>query len=333
MQFDSVQSDGGGASPLIAYLVLAHADPVHFGRLLRRLSDPRVRFIVHVDAKARQDAFERAAASVPNVVFVSDRVRVRWAAFSMVEAMLRLIEVGLAATDERCSHFVLLSGADYPIAPNDRILDVLQREPRRQYLRRFDILACGDARQIRRVRGHHFREWADRHTIWRKPLFALERALDLFPRRMPQQLRMTSGSQWWALSRDFAAYCAKTARADPSFCASFRQMFAPDEIFFHTILDNSPYADQAEPIEPYLDVTALGGPWQYGNLHFLNAIEPIRTAEEARAIFSSHGDKLFARKFLSAVSAEALDTIDRAIDGELGRAGSIGGTSRADVST
>jgi hypothetical protein len=317
MQPAATSNEGSRASPKLAYLILAHSDPVHFERLLRRLADPQVQFVVHVDAKARQDDFERAAAHTCNVVFVSSRVHVMWAGFSMVEAMLRLIETSLTVTDRAYSHFILLSGADYPIAPNEAIIQTLLNRPQHQYLRRFDILACGDARQIRRVRGHHFREWADRHTFWRKPLFVFERSLDLWPRRMPDGLKITSGSQWWAITRDFAAFCADFARANPAFCALFRRMFAPDEIFFHTLLDNSPFVDQAEPIEPYLDVTELGGPWRYGNLHYLNAIEPVRGADEAEQILSRHPDKLFARKFHSAVSGAALDTIDRWLDRKL----------------
>lgn len=302
----------------VAYLVLVHSDPQHFARLLDRLDDPRIVFVVHVDAKADANAFQQAAKGRANVVFVRGRVRVMWAAYSMVEAMLRLVETGLSVTGPSCSHFVVLSGADYPVASNDRIIARLAANPDRQFIRRFDMLKSGDARQIWRVRGYHFRELADRHTFWRKPLFGIEMLLKAKPRRLPQNLVLTSGSQWFAITRAFAEFCATFARANPAFTALFRTMFAPDEIFFHTLLDNSPFAAQAAPIEPYLNVTELGGPWLYGNLHFLNAIEPIRTADEARRILDENSDVLFARKFNSTESRAALDAIDHWIDADTG---------------
>ena len=36
----------------VAYVVLAHSDPALFGRLMRRLDDPRALAFVHVDGKA-----------------------------------------------------------------------------------------------------------------------------------------------------------------------------------------------------------------------------------------------------------------------------------------
>ncbi|GJE40465.1 beta-1,6-N-acetylglucosaminyltransferase [Methylobacterium persicinum] len=301
--------------PKLAYIILAHSDAPHFERLIRRLNDPRVAFFVHIDAKADLAPFQKAASGFPNVVFVNDRVRVMWAAFSQVESTLRAFRTALAHTDGSCSHFVVLSGADYPIATNDEILERFAAHPRHEFIRRFDLLSCGDHRQRQRVLGWHFRELADRFTWQRKPLFVFETLLRFLPKRVPKNLVFASGSNWIALTRDCAKYCVDYSERHPELAKLMRTSFATDEIYFHTIVHNSKFAEQAGPLEPYLDVTELGGPWKYGNVHFLNPIKTIEGAQEAETILRDYPTMLFARKFSSTLSRDALARIDDHLDG------------------
>ena len=74
----------------VAYVVLTHKNPRQVGRLLRRLSTDRSRFLVHVDRRAGRavDAdMRRHAAAVPRVQFLRRR-RCFWAGFGMVRATL-----------------------------------------------------------------------------------------------------------------------------------------------------------------------------------------------------------------------------------------------------
>lgn len=296
----------------VAYVVLAHSDPALFGRLMRRLDDPRAAFFVHVDGKAPLEPFRRAVAGLERVHFVEDRMRVMWAGFSQVESTLLSIEAAIAGTGPDCSHVVVISGADYPLAGNDEILDFFARHRGRQFIRRFAVMDSGDARQLWRLRGRHFREWADRFTPQRKPLRALEQVLRLFPRRVPEGTTFAVGSNWVALTRDCAVHCVERARRDRALVDFFRPAFGPDEMFLHTLVENSPFAAEADPIEPYVDITRIGGPFHYGNVHALTPNVPVRSAAEAEAILAGRGTKLFTRKFSSAASAAALDRLDAA---------------------
>ena len=162
-----------GGTTRVADVVLAHSDPAHFGRLMRRLDDPRTAAFVHVDAKADLAPFRREASGLDGVHFVQDPVRVMWAGFSQVESTLRSLEAAIAATDKSCSHIVVMSGADHPLTGNDEILDFFAQNRGRQFIRRFDVRSCGNARQVRRLRGRHFRGWAARFTPQRTPPYAL----------------------------------------------------------------------------------------------------------------------------------------------------------------
>ena len=280
---------------------------------MRRLDDPRTAAFVHVDGKVAAEPFMRAVAGLDRVRFVENRVRVMWAGFSQVESTLLALEAALAGTDESCSHIVVLSGADYPLAGNDEILAFFAANVGRQFIRRFAVMESGDARQLRRLEGRHFREWADRFTLRRKPLYLLERLLALRPRRVPGDTVFALGSNWVALTRDCAQYCVSRARQDKKLVDFFRPTFGPDEMFLHTLVENSPFAAEADPVEPYVDITRIGGPFHYGNVHALVPKVPVRTAEEARAILAKRGAKLFTRKFSSEGSKAALDALDRAV--------------------
>lgn len=298
----------------IAYIVLAHSDPRLFGRLMRRLDDPRVVAFVHVDGKTALEPFQREVEDLQSVRFVTPRQKVMWAGFSQVESTLLSMRAAIAGTGENCTHFVVLSGADYPLACNDEILGLFAANAGRQFIRRFAVSESGDPRQLWRIRGRHFREWADRFTPQRKPLYALEQFLRLFPRRVPEGVTFALGSNWVAITRDCARYCVERASTDTALVAFFRPTFGPDEMFLHTLVENSPFAAEADPIEPYVDITKIGGPFHYGNVHALVPKVPVRTAGEAEAILRSRGTRLFTRKFSSTASEEALEVLDRAVN-------------------
>jgi hypothetical protein len=279
---------------------------------MHRLNHRDAAAFVHLDKKSSLAPFEEQVRTLPNVHFLPNRIHVMWAGFSQCESTLLTFEAALAATDERCTHFVVISGADYPLASNREILDFFAQRPRQQFIRRFDLMASGDSHQTWRIRGRFFREWADRFTWKRRPLFVIERFLRLFPRRLPDGVRFAAGSNWVALTRDCAAYCVEKARSDRRLVNFFRPAFGPDELFLHTLVENSPFVDQASPIEPYVDISKIGGPFAYGNVHALTPKVPITTAEDAEAILASRGEKLFTRKLSSARSQAALDVFDKA---------------------
>ena len=305
------------SAPSISYLILAHEDPQQLRTLLERLSTESARCYVHVDAKAELAPFRRAAAGIPHVRFCERPIEVTWAGFSVVEATLRLMETALADHDNR-GHFVLLSGADYPIATNGEIFSFFAKHPQRQFIRRFPILEADDVQRWK-VRGRHFRELAPRYSWGRLPLFALERALRSVPRSLPKEWPLMGGSQWWALTSDCARYCVEFARGRPDVLRFFRRVFAPDEIFFHTVVHQSPFALSADPVETFVDVvTKSGSLAYYANLHHLPGTT-IATLDDVRDALQARPGKLFARKFSSGVSAGAIRLLENELDGAKSR--------------
>ena len=271
-------------------------------------------FFVHLDAKTQAKAFFDEVKAVNGVHFVSPRLRVMWAAFSQVESTLLTIKSALNSTTSCCTHMVIISGADYPLTNNSEIIDFFQANKKKQFIRRFLLINSDDARQMWRVRGTHFRELADRFTHKRKIFYLLEQIMKLNPKPIPADFEIALGSNWVALTRECASYCVNEAEKNTFLSAYFRHAFGPDEMFLHTIVQNSSFVSEADPVEPYFDITTPGGPFYYGNVHALVPKVPITSQSEAERILENRNGKLFTRKLSSAHSEEALSCFDRAIE-------------------
>src|SRR3954454_5957636 len=96
----------------IAYLILAHENPRLLSRTIAALSNSESRFFVHIDRKS--DLADFIAVGADNVSFSANRIPVYWAEYSMVEAILLLMQQSIG-DPMHFDYFVLLSGSDYPI--------------------------------------------------------------------------------------------------------------------------------------------------------------------------------------------------------------------------
>ena len=121
--------------------------------------------------------------------------------------------------------------------------------------------------------------------------------LPLIRRRFPQGYEPYGGSAFWALSAPALEYVHRFVRDNPSFVRFFRHVLIPDEIFFQTILLNSPLRDATlnEQLH-YVD-------WSGGGAH-----PATLGAADVEPMLAS--GKLFARKFDPA-DTEVLDSLDR----------------------
>jgi hypothetical protein len=63
-------------------------------------------------------------------------------------------------------------------------------------------------------------------------------------RRLPDGLQPWGGSSWWALSRGCAAMLLERVERDPGLLRFFRRVACPDEMFFQTLVMNSPFRER-----------------------------------------------------------------------------------------
>lgn len=277
----------------IAYLLPVHRGPTQVVRLLRRLATDDAVFVLHVDAragKAVEDEIARGVVDLPSVAFVQ-RHRCYWGGFGMVRATLECLR-HLVEHDVAFDHAVLVSGQDYPLRPARELERFFAGAEGRSYL---------DFFPLPRADGWGARGGLDRIEDWH---LIRRRALHLRlprPRRIPGGLAPFGGSAWWSLARPLAAYVDAQVREHPELPRFFEHALHPSELFFQTVVMNSPHA----------------GSVVNESLRFVrwanDARNPVTlTAADVAGLLGS--GKLFARKFDAGVDAGALDLLDAHLD-------------------
>jgi hypothetical protein len=288
----------------IAYIVLSHILPEQTLRLVLRLNTDESSFFIHVDKKSDDRQFHWLAAelrTLPNVHFLS-RHKCYWGNFGHVRASLKGIE---AIFEQRrpFDYAILLTGMDYPIKSNAQIRTLLTDLNDKSFLSNFPL-------PTERWRNGGM----DRLESWHLHVANFDIIIPANPRydyRMASQrvilgpslsikrrvnggLVPYGGSSYWSLSRECVEYIRGFLRRNPAYVRFFEYVNIPDEIFFQTILMNSPLRDRlVNQSSTYINWTRPRVPLGRGDLETL-----------------MNCPHLFARKFDVRKDAEILDLLD-----------------------
>lgn len=290
----------------IAFLILAHTDPVQVGRLCRAL-DYRARIFVHLDAKV--DIYPFLAQPLPDsVTFIEDRVRVSWAAYSQVEATLRLMRAALDCGHD-FSHLVMLSGLDYLIKPMATLHEYFYRHSGHEFIRFVDATQT------------HYRVYFD-HYWFLEANPVLPRKLDRairhgFGRALRPFLRKPKpasigkvcwGSAYWALTPECAGFILDFSARETAFVRWASSSFAVDEHFFHTIIGNSDYCAASDGFFPYQGNKT----YRMASLHQVHeSMRKIYTEVDFDELRNSN--KFFVRKIVSGQSDRLVERLNAEI--------------------
>ncbi|HSK16940.1 MAG TPA: beta-1,6-N-acetylglucosaminyltransferase [Gaiellaceae bacterium] len=291
---------GPGAPPAtLAYIISAYKLPDQLIRLVRRLDTETSSFFVHVDRKTDDDTYRRMTeplSGLDNVHFL-ERHRCHYGGFGHVEATIKGIRE-LFRRGIPFDHVLLLTGQDYPIASNRRIGAFFREHEGLSFMTHFPLPS--DEWQeggMDRIESWHVRLGS--HYV-RIPGIRAR-----FGRGYPAGLRPFGGSAYWCLSRECTEFVHRFLGDARSYVRFFRFVDVPDEIFFQTILLNSPLRDAIVNDDlRYLE-------WRHPEVAGGPAV--LRRADFENIMSSG---KLFARKFDATEDAEILDLIDVAIRDE-----------------
>ncbi len=297
----------------IAYLILAHQNPRHLGRLIGRLSSPSVAFFIHVDKKSPVDAFTYIRGE--NVHFMRRRKAVHWGDFSIVEATVLLLRAALAH-EPRLERFVLLSGADYPLRSTGYIDDFFDQHREAEFMSLVPMPSEEQHKPLSWLTRYKPRPGAPNvNVLIRKALVrcgAIPKERDF--RARLQDLVPYGGSTWWALSRRACEYIMDFIEHKPEVVRFFRHTHCPDETLFHTVLGNSEFLHRILPEVTYADWTAGGASPALISERHLDRFSPARRGRSG--VGARSGEALFARKF-SDESTEIAERLRKLIeDGE-----------------
>ncbi len=209
---------------MIAYFLLVHRFPEQFKRMFRAIYAPGNIYLVHIDKSSGPALAADIAAflSPYQGAEVLPARKALWGGYSLVDAELRGMQ-RLLEIDPDWTHYINLSGQDFPLKSQGYIQAFLAAHPETQFIRHADQAKVRPD-TMNRV-SSVFLELFGR--IWRTGI----------PRKLPRGVVPFIGTQWKIVSRAFCEHACHAPAAN-RLKQFYRRSLIADEGFFQTVLMN-----------------------------------------------------------------------------------------------
>jgi hypothetical protein len=286
----------------IAFVLLCHKDPEGIVAQAGRLTAGGDCVAIHFDGRSPAADFARlreGLADNPGVVFARRRVNCGWGEWSLVEATLEAVRAAADAFPD-ATHFYMLSGDCEAIKSAEyahRFLDAEEAD----YIESFDFFESDwiktGIKEERLIYRHLFNERRRKRLFYAS--LEAQRRLGL-TRRIPADLRIMIGSQWWCLRRRTVEALLDFIDRRRDVVRFFRTTWIPDETFFQTLVRHLvPERELRSRTLTFLMFTDYGMPVTFHNDHydlllaqdylFARKISPHATELKARlgAVYAS----------------------------------------------
>ena len=277
----------------IASLIMVHKDPPQIERLLKKLEHEGFHFYIHLDKKSdfREFAY---LGNIPSVHFIRRRIRVSWAAYSFVQALLtsfeEILESGIPY-----DYISVMSGQDYPIKPLSEIHDFLEAHAGKNFICYEDPDGEWWKKSTTRFTQYHFTNYEF------KGVYRLQYLVNsiLPKRKFPLPYKLYGGPR--AMCMTLTTGCVRYILG---FFTTHRKLrrfahftWGPDEFLIPTIVMNSPFRDSVENNNFYYIDWSNGG-----------SNPKTLTVDDFDVLVKS--DKFWARKFDMGKDNRILDLLD-----------------------
>ncbi len=277
----------------IAHLILAHKNPAQIARLISRLKHPDANFFIHLDFKTDIQPFLYLEKE-GKVVFIKNRIKVYWAGYSQVQSTVNsLQEISSFGID--FDYVNLISGQDYPLKRVEELHAYLEQNNGNAFMEYFPVYEVWKE-AIPRV---------ERYFLVESKLpgkYTLEALMNIFlpKRQLPGGLIPVGRSTWFTITFEQVNYILDYIKKHPEYSRFFKYSWGADELFFQTLIYNSPYKDKM------VNDNLLYTDWSKGG-----ANPKMLTIDDKVKLMDS--GKFLARKFDEAVDKEILDFLDKQI--------------------
>ena len=297
-----------------AILIMAHDQPKHLGELVKFLNCDWTRIFIHIDRKVDITEFQKYIPEEDGIIFLDNafRINVNWGGFSQVKAMLNLLQISLDF-GEQFDRFCFLSGSDYPIKSLGEINSAF--DSKKEFMsieRRLDVS----------INDSHYKNIRYFHFLDSPILMSMNRLIKKITGVEPKIRRKTykknhlyHGSAYWSLTADCVKYIFDFLQVNKDYIRFHRFTSSSDEIFFHSIVKNSHFAENlSQDFEKndrfdmdnirgchYIDWNAKGVP-----------LPKVLDLSDKNNLLQSTA--LFARKFREGTSDELLSLVQKAIN-------------------
>lgn len=268
----------------IAHLILAHKNPEQLKRLLKAIDHPQCDVYIHLDLKADENLFNHLAID-GHVYFIRNRVNVKWACYSLVQAQLNGMEE-IYATG-KYAYINVMSAQDFPIESPDNIYQFFVDHSGLEFMSTIQFADDVEwwTESLYRVESYHFQNW----NIPGK--YRLQSFVNqvLPKRKYPLNHTLVGRSQWFSITTGCARYILDFLKEHPAVVRYFKYVWGADEFIFSTIVFNSAFQ------------TKTRGSLMYTDWSERKPNPKVLTTKDFETI--THSGKFFARKFDMEVDA------------------------------
>lgn len=282
----------------IAHLINAHRNLSQLIRLVSQLSDRNASLFVHLDRKISDEATAEFASAVSQygVHLIRERINVTWGGFSQVQATLNGLRTIIKSGVDRFDYINILSGQDYPLQQTEALLSFLNDSRGGEFMEAIELTKYGVGTELYRYQQYHLKETITISCTLRRWIErCANRVLPI--RKPPLGGNIYAGSSWWTITNVLACYILDFLERNREYARFFATTHSADEMFFQTIVVNSPFREQLRNRNlRYIDWSAHGRSPKTLTRHDLHSLKT--------------SGQFYARKFDTVVDAEILDMLD-----------------------
>jgi len=224
-----------------AYLILAHNEPELLSLLVERLDDVRNDIYIHFDRKLT--LLPDVKTQHAGLYILKDRVDVRWADVSMIEAEYKLFHA-VVDSGRQYSHHHLISGVDLPLKNQDYIHSFFAQHQGKEFVGLHQ-------RPMNRHADRALHYWHPFTRSFRGSgcVFAIKRILRylviqtqvLLGIRRNTTIPFHKGGQWVSVTRKLIDYLLGQ---EDSALTIFSRTFGADEYFVPTLIWDTPFMER-----------------------------------------------------------------------------------------
>ena len=255
----------------IAFILLSHKDPKAIIDQAQRLTAAGDYISIHFDGRSSRADYEMirsALADNPSVAFARRRIKCGWGEWSLVEGTLEAVKAAVAAFP-RATHFYMVSGDCMAIKSAEFAHEFLDSDDV-DYIESFDFFESDwiktGMKEDRLIYRHYFNERSQRWLYYTSHAWQKKLGLE---RKIPEDLQIMIGSQWWCLRRRTVEWILDFARERPDVMRFFRTTWIPDETFFQTLVRHMvPDSEISTRTLTFLMFTDYGMPVTFYNDHY-----------------------------------------------------------------
>lgn len=226
-----------------AILITAYKNYSHL-RDLVDFFDSRFSIYIHIDKKSNisKEQIEELKNHA-NIYYVSQQYKINWGGINHLKAILELTESALKNKENQCFH--LITGHDYPIKTLDEIVSFGEHARSHIYMEYHSLPYTpwpeGGLDRLSRYNMYDLidgRSGIGERLI--KGFSKLQKRLGVERRFYKDFPNLYGGSTYWSMGREAIEYIFRYMNENPRYLNRFKYSFCSEEIFFQTILANSP---------------------------------------------------------------------------------------------